>query len=148
MNRRLLSSALAIAACVALYGVAFAQSGKASKAPKVPGRPSRISFETLDRNFDKKISAEEFRNGMAYVFRSQDRDLDGVVTRKEVELAGPRAVAAFEEAGGRASGTLELPAFLDFSMQIFNGVDTDGNGFVTADESSAAVAKVKAARQK
>ena len=54
---------------------------------------------------------------MAYVFRSQDRDLDGFVTRKEVELTGPRAVAAFEEAGGRASGTLELPAFLDFSMQ-------------------------------
>ena len=148
MNRRLLSFALAIAACVALSGVAFAQSGQASKAPKIPDKPSRISFETLDRNFDKKISAEEFRNSMASVFRSQDRDLDGVVTRKEVELTGPKAVAAFEEAGGRASGTLELPTFLDFSMQIFNGVDTDSDGFVTPDESRAAVAKVRAARQK
>ncbi len=147
MSRRTISSVLlAVGTCVvAMSGVAFAQ---AATAPKIPDKPARMSFDTMDRNFDKRISAEEFRNGMAYVFRNQDRDLDGFVTRKEVELTGPRAVAAFDEAGGKAAGKVALPEFLDFTMQIFNGVDTDGNGFVTADESKAAVAKVKAARKK
>jgi hypothetical protein len=102
----------------------------------------------LDRNADQRISAEEFRNSMAAVFESQDRNLDGVVTRAEVALSGPRAVAAFEEAGGRASGRLTLPEFLDFTMQVFDGVDTNSDGFVTRDEGRAALAKVRAAQTK
>jgi len=46
-----------------------------------------------DRNFDKQISAEEFRNAMAHVFQSQDRDLDGVVTRAEGRAALAKVAA-------------------------------------------------------
>lgn len=102
----------------------------------------------MDRNADKRLSAEEFRNSMAAVFESQDRNADGVVTREEVALVGPRAVAAFDEAGGRANGRLTLPEFLEFTVQVFEAVDTSGDGYVTPEEGRAALAKVKAAQAK
>lgn len=102
----------------------------------------------MDRNADKRLSAEEFRNSMAAVFESQDRNADGVVTRAEVALTGPRAVAAFEQAAGRADARLALPEFLDFTMQVFEAVDTSGDGYVTLDEGRAALAKVEAAQAK
>jgi len=40
------------------------------------------------------------------------------------------------------------PPFLDFTMQVFDGVDTRRDGFATQDEGPAAPAKVKAARTK
>ena len=125
-------------------GLSGAQPASATPAVKA----QRLTFEVMDRNADKRISAEEFRNAMAVVFESQDRNLDGTVTRKEVELSGPRAVAAFNEAGGRATGRLTLPTFLDFTMGVFEGIDTSGDGFVTQDEGRMAVAKVKAAQAK
>ncbi len=132
-----LSLALAIGA-----GAVAAQDAPAAPASQA----RRLTFDVMDRNADRKISTEEFRNAMAAVFEGQDRNLDGTVTRREVDLSGPKALAAFQEAGGRATGRLTLPAFLEFAMSVFAGIDTNADGFVTPDEGQAAVAKFKAAQ--
>jgi Ca2+-binding EF-hand superfamily protein len=130
--------------------LALAMTAEAVAVQDAPAPPAskaqRLTFDVMDRNADRKISAEEFRNAMAAAFEVQDRNLDGTVTRREVELSGPRALAAFNEAGGRATGKLSLPAFLEFAISVFDGIDTNADGFVTLEESQAAVAKVKAAR--
>ncbi len=136
------------AACglsLALASAAGAVAAQGTAAPAA-SKAQRLTFDVIDRNADRKISAEEFRNAMAAAFEGQDRNLDGTVTRREVELSGPKALAAFNEAGGRATGKLTLPAFLEFAMSVFDGIDTNADGLVTPDESQAAVAKVKAAQ--
>lgn len=123
---------------------------KTTAAAKGAANPSPLSFAGMDRNADNRVSEEEFRNALAFVFAGQDANHDEVVTRAEVERNGPDAVKAFEAfdsvIDAETAGQIELGAFLEFGLGVFRSADTDGDGVVTAAERDALRAKAKAER--
>jgi Ca2+-binding EF-hand superfamily protein len=100
----------------------------------------------MDRNADGKVSEEEYRNAMAFVFAADDTNHDGVITRAEATAAGRRALRKFEAIDIDKAGKVELPAFLEFSLSIFHAADADGDGYMTREERKVMHDKVKAAR--
>jgi hypothetical protein len=148
---------LAAAAALAVSASAAAQGASPSPRPaagpktttaKAAANPSPLSFAGMDRNADNRVSEEEFRNALAFVFAGQDANHDEVVTRAEVERNGPDAVKMFDAFDSaidtETTGQIELGAFLDFGLSVFRSADTDGDGVVTVAERDALRAKVKA----
>jgi hypothetical protein len=142
--------AMALAIGVLLVAPAVVR-GQAPAAPKdaapaaeAPLRPA--SFDGMDRNADGKVSEEEYRNAMAFVFAAEDTNHDGVLTRAEAQAAGPRALRKFEAVDAAKAGKTDLAAFLEISLSIFHAADTDGDGFMSRAERDEMRAKVRAAR--
>jgi hypothetical protein len=142
-------AALAVSASAAAQGAS--PSPRPAAGPKTTttaANPSPLSFAGMDRNADNRVSEEEFRNALAFVFAGQDANHDEVVTRAEVERNGPDAVKMFDAFDSaidtEKTGQIELGAFLDFGLSVFRSADTDGDGVVTVAERDALRAKVKA----
>jgi hypothetical protein len=112
-------------------------------APKKAAKPGPLSFAGMDRNADQRLTEEEFRNAMAFVFAGQDANHDDVVTRAEVERHGPAAVQTFDAFDTARTGRLEWDAFMEFTLGVFHSADTDGDGVVTVAERDALRAKYK-----
>jgi hypothetical protein len=145
-------AALAVSASAAAQGASPsprpAAGPKTTTTAKAAANPSPLSFAGMDRNADNRVSEEEFRNALAFVFAGQDANHDEVVTRAEVERNGPDAVKMFDAFDSaidtETTGQIELGAFLDFGLSVFRSADTDGDGVVTVAERDALRAKVKA----
>ena len=127
---------------VAAQASAPAKGNTSAATSKSPN--GALTFEAMDRNADGRLSEEEFRNASAFVFAGSDRDNDGRVTRDEAVRTGPGAVKTFEAIDTAGTGWLELPAFVDFCVEVFRAADADHDGVVTVAERDAFRAQVRA----
>jgi hypothetical protein len=140
----------ALALGAVLVSPSWAQQAPAAPtadAPKAEAPVRPASFAGMDRNADGKVSEEEYRNAMAFVFAAEDTNRDGVVTRAEAKAASARALRKFDAIDLAKAGSIELSAFLESSLSIFHAADADGDGFMSREERDAMRAKVRAARE-
>jgi Ca2+-binding EF-hand superfamily protein len=152
-------------AIVALFAVtampaAFAQDAQPS-APEGGGNPAEAFIEQLDTDGDGKVSLEEALAPQASRFKENDTDGDGVITAAEASESfkaqvPPEMLEAMKERGmpdpgetfvknldKNGDGSVDQEEFQQPTIDAFQRMDADSDGFATQEEASAYFADLK-----
>ena len=123
-------------------------SGVGDEAPAAPPTPDEMvaTFMAFDKNKDGKLTRSEVPERMQGMFARADADRDGTLTAEEIKAAAaaqpqPTAARAGGPEGRRGEGGREGgPPRVDV---LFNALDRDGDGALSADEIAAAPAALR-----
>ncbi len=90
-------------------------------------------FDSSDRDADGKISYEEYRNRMAKMFHNLDKNLDGTLSKDELDEV---MVAHQGHIDLDANGRISDREFAGITTLIFAWADTDNDGYLTKSEAN------------
>lgn len=156
------TTSIAIAALFALTAVpaAFAQDAQPSPS-EGGGDPAEAFITQLDTDGDGKVSQAEALAPQAPRFKENDTDGDGVITAAEASESfkaqvPPEMLEAMKERGmpdpgetfvknldKNGNGSVDQEEFQQPTVDAFQRMDADGDGFATKEEASAYFAEMK-----
>jgi len=130
MKRRI---SLVVLVGLVIVGSAFAQDDgtEFSCGEAVVVTTKASVFDSNDRDADGRISYEEFRNRMAKVFHNLDKNLDGTLSKGELDEV---MVAHQGHIDLDANGRISDREFAGITTLIFAWADTDNDGYLTRSE--------------
>ncbi len=133
----LFATALSGAALLSLPLVAAAQQGPAHGPGDRPTPEER--FEALDADGDGRVSEEEFFSAPAARFTDADENGDGFLDIEEARNAGRRNQGGplFARADSNDDGQVTREEFDAGFDDLFDTLDSDGDGVITVDEAEA-----------
>jgi len=152
-------------AIVALFAVTVMPAAFAQDAQQSPqeggGDPAETFIKQLDTDGDGKVSLEEALAPQTPRFNENDTDGDGVITAEEASESfkaqvPPEMLEAMKERGmpdpgetfvknldKNGDGSVDQEEFQQPTVDAFQRMDADGDGFATKEEASAYFAEMK-----